>query len=105
MVGFIYMVDAFRPENGATCFVVGSQGMSVEPTAPRVPVSGPAGSLIIFNGSVWHGHGANVTDRPRRSIQGAFIRRTEPSAEDVRLRMRNETLHRIGPLAQYLLAL
>lgn len=105
MVGFIYMVDEFRPENGATCFVPGSQGRSAEPTSRPLPASGPAGCLIIFNGSVWHGHGANHTNEPRRSIQGAFIRRTEPSGEDLRQRMREETLHRISPLAQYLLAL
>src|SRR3954467_13378086 len=26
MVGFILMIDEFRPENGATCFLPGSQG-------------------------------------------------------------------------------
>jgi len=105
MVGFIYMVDDFQPENGATCFVPGSQGMKAEPRSRLVPVCGRAGSIIIFNGSVWHGHGANRTERPRRSIQGAFIRRNESSGEDLRVRMREETLRRISPLAQYLLAL
>jgi hypothetical protein len=30
---------------------------------------GPAGSIIIFNGSVWHGHTANRSARRRRSIR------------------------------------
>src|SRR5438876_6213241 len=44
-------------------------------TDAQVSACGPPGSLIIYNGSVWHGHGANKTSRSRRSIQGAYIRR------------------------------
>jgi len=106
MVGFILMIDEFRPENGATCFVRGSQGTQIMPADPvPVPACGPAGSLIIFNGSVWHGHGSNQTNYPRRSIQGAFIRRTEKSGGNLLPRMRQETMDRISPLAKYLLEL
>ena len=101
MVGFILMIDDFTPENGATCFALGSQGKEVLPASSSlVQVCGPSGSVIVFNGSVWHGHGPNLTDTPRRSIQGAYIRRTEAS---VPARMRPETLDRIGALARYLL--
>jgi ectoine hydroxylase-related dioxygenase (phytanoyl-CoA dioxygenase family) len=104
MVGFIYMVDEFRPDNGATLFIPGSQGAENLPaTFNLVPACGPAGSVIVFNGSVWHGHGANKTEKPRRSIQGAYIRRTEKSGGKLPERMRQETLDRIGPLAKYLL--
>jgi len=105
MVGFILMIDEFTPENGATCFIPGSQGMEAPPTSySLVRACGPAGSVIVFNGSAWHGHGANRTDIARRSIQGAYIRRTETSGETLPARMRRETLDRIGPLAKYLLA-
>jgi hypothetical protein len=106
MVGFIFMIDDFNPENGATCFVPGSQRAAAVPTTANVvPACGSAGSLIVFNGSVWHGHGANETDLPRRSIQGAYIRRTECSWDNLPKRMRSETLHRLSPLAKYLLAI
>lgn len=105
MVGFILMIDDFTPENGATCFMPGSQGMEAPPASSSLmPACGPAGSVIVFNGSVWHGHGPNYTDAPRRSIQGAYIRRTETSGETLSARMRPETLDRIGALAKYLLA-
>jgi Phytanoyl-CoA dioxygenase (PhyH) len=106
MVGFIFMIDEFRPNNGATCFAPGSQGIETVPidSGLLVPACGPAGSVIVYNGSVWHGHGANETDEPRRSIQGAYIRRTEKSAGNLPARMRPETLERIGALAKYLLA-
>jgi len=105
MVGFILMIDDFTPENGATCFIQGSQGMAAPPASSNlVPACGPVGSVIVFNGSVWHGHGPNHTNIPRRSIQGAYIRRTEASSETLTARMGRETLDRIGPLAKYLLA-
>ena len=75
MVGFILMIDAFTDENGATCFLKGSHGRDTlrEANGQVVKACGPAGSMIIYNGSVWHGHGANITGEPRRSIQGAFV--------------------------------
>lgn len=106
MIGFILMIDEFTPKNGATRFLPGSEGMEALPAAYNlVPACGAAGSVIVFNGAVWHGHGENETDQPRRSIQGAYIRRTETSGENLPARMRPETLDRMGGLANYLLAL
>lgn len=106
MVGFILMVDEFRPENGATCFVPGTHGAETAGENPEiVPACGPAGSMILYNGSVWHGHGANRTGEPRRSIQGAYIRRSEPPAERWPGRISAETLDRLSPLAKCLLSL
>jgi hypothetical protein len=74
LVGFIFMIDEFRVENGATRFIAGSQD-GPRPSADTLACDacGPAGSMLIFDGTTWHGHGANRTDIPRRSIQGAFI--------------------------------
>ena len=114
MVGFILMVDDFRKDNGATRFVPGSHLWSAVPGEVlgdrkadypgQVMACGPAGSMIIFNGSVWHGHTVNRSGKPRRSIQGSYIRRAALSPLDLPGRMHPETLSRIGPLAKYLLA-
>jgi ectoine hydroxylase-related dioxygenase (phytanoyl-CoA dioxygenase family) len=114
LVGFILMIDEFRTDNGATRFVPGTHHGSSVPeevmTDPRtdhdgqVLATGPAGSLIIFDGSTWHGHTANTSDAPRRSVQGAFIPRDGRAATDFSGRMRSETRARLGPLAQYVLA-
>jgi ectoine hydroxylase-related dioxygenase (phytanoyl-CoA dioxygenase family) len=69
----------------------------------EVLASGPAGSVIIFNGSAWHGHTANQSTNRRRSIQGAFIPRQARAAIDQASRMRPETFDRIGDLAKYVL--
>jgi ectoine hydroxylase-related dioxygenase (phytanoyl-CoA dioxygenase family) len=108
MVGFILMIDEFRTDNGATCFLPGSHRWphAVADDVARavpVPACGPAGSMIVYNGSVWHGHGRNGTLSPRRSIQGAFIRRDLTSGLNLASRMRPETLLRIGALARYLM--
>jgi len=115
MIGFIIMVDAFQNDNGATRFVPGSQMAADLPDeAPQdagafhkgqALACGPAGSMIIYNGSVWHGYTANCSKKPRRSIQGAFIRREATSGANLPARMRPETLARISDLAKYLLNL
>jgi hypothetical protein len=81
LVAFIFMVDEFRFENGATRFVAGSQN-EPRPSADAIACDacGRAGSMLIFDGTTWHGHGANCTDTARRSIQGAFIPRDHTAA-------------------------
>jgi Phytanoyl-CoA dioxygenase (PhyH) len=114
LVGCIFMVDAFDAENGATRFVPGSHLQSREPGEvmnnpqddhdEQVLACGPAGSIIIFNASVWHSHGANRSTRPRRSIQAHFVpREAQASPDDPSRRMRPETLQRLGNLAKYVL--
>ena len=113
MAGFIIMIDPFRDTNGATRFVPGSHKWSTAlqddtrslADEQQIVAMGPAGSIIIYNGSIWHGHSANDTMRARRSIQGAYIRRDVPAAFDQAALARPETLRRITPLARYLLAI
>ena len=115
LVGYLLMVDGFHPDNGATRFVPGSHRWSGvpedvmrDPQADhdgQVLACGPAGSLVIFNGSTWHGYTANISGEPRRSIQGAFIPRNGRAATDFAGRMRPEARARLGPLARYVLRL
>jgi hypothetical protein len=114
IVGFILMVDAFDAENGATRFVPGSHLKLDDPSEfmsnrsnaheDEVLACGPAGSVIIFNGSVWHSHTANRSGRRRRSLQGHFIPRDAQASVDHAARIRPEVLGRIGNLAKYVLA-
>jgi hypothetical protein len=109
MVGFIVMVDDFQKDNGVTRFVPGSH-MSSAMTSDamkdltsnhqcQVLAWGAAGSVIVYTGSVWHGHTANAFDKPRRSIQGASIRLQAAAPVNLPARMHPETLSRIIPLA------
>jgi ectoine hydroxylase-related dioxygenase (phytanoyl-CoA dioxygenase family) len=112
MVGFIFMVDEFRRENGVTRSVPRSQRWGHAPSdviqdatpdyKGQASACGP-GSVVLYNGSVWHGHGANQTKEPRRSIQGAYIRRDDKQGTTQAARMRPETFARIGAVAKYVL--
>src|SRR5919198_1274948 len=117
----------YRPLLAACCRIIGRpfklstmHARTLEPGAPAQPLHvdveggadayegqvlacGPAGSIIIFNGSVWHGHTANRSARRRRSIQGAFVPREARPAINQASRIRPETLRRISGLAKYVL--
>ena len=113
LLGFILMVDAFHPQNGATRFVPGSHQWAGKPEGSDAELQsdrndqqlacGAAGSLLVFNGSTWHGHTANVTAVPRRSIHGAFIPREGKSATDFGARMTPDTRARLSAIARDIL--
>ena len=111
MLGFIFMIDDFREDNGATLFVPGSHDSIDDPADGPLrgdqdsPVfaCGRAGSMILYHASVWHGHGANRSDQPRRSLQGAYVPREAQSPAGPARRMAPDTLARIAPVAKYLL--
>ncbi len=115
LLGFILMIDDFRPDNGATRFVPGSHRWPGTPEGTmsdlraehdgQVLACGDAGSLVVFNGSAWHGHTANISSEPRRSLQGAFIPREGRAGTDFGARMQPDTRARLGPLARHVLAL
>jgi hypothetical protein len=112
LLGFILMIDAFTPDNGATRFIPGSHhwgdpprdGHMQEYTAQLVSACGPAGALLVFNGSTWHGQGVNGSSRSRRSLQGAFIPRGGRASTDFCRRMSSETRARLGSIAHDVLA-
>jgi hypothetical protein len=115
MLGVIVMIDEFRPDNGATRFVPGShhwtdlpQHVLTDPVARHegeVDACGPAGSVVLFDTSTWHGHGANTSQAGRRSLQTTFIPRTGRPATDFIARMQPETFARLSAVARYLVGM
>jgi len=108
LVGFIFMIDDFSAENGATRFVPGSASLRqllAQSTDQRTATHacGPAGSMILFDGSVWHGFGANRTPKPRRSIYGALIRSDATPAKDHVSELSSEALARLTVPARKIL--
>lgn len=78
MLQVVWMIDGFTEEKGATRIVPGShrypeayppQGMDI-PHA--IQPTGPAGSVMIFNGQCWHGGGANLSQDRRRAVFGHY---------------------------------
>jgi ectoine hydroxylase-related dioxygenase (phytanoyl-CoA dioxygenase family) len=114
LLGFIVMVDEFREDNGATRFVPGSHRAETPATASKgnhrpddgaeVLACGPAGSVVVYFGSTWHGYSANRSTRARRSIQGAYIPRSGTAAVRWRSRLSPATLGRLSHSARRVLA-
>lgn len=68
-------LDDFTQANGATRFVAGSHKWTkrVDQNAPVAYAEMPAGSLLVFDGALWHAGGGNTTqDQRRRSINLNF---------------------------------
>jgi ectoine hydroxylase-related dioxygenase (phytanoyl-CoA dioxygenase family) len=81
----MWAITDFTEENGATRIIPGSH---LRPTAPplgpeheSIPAVMKRGSVMIYNGSLWHGGGANRTDHRRVGIAmnycAGYIRQQE----------------------------
>lgn len=73
-----WLLDDVTDANGGTRFVPGSH-LWEEPledltSTPTVAAEGPAGSAIVFDGRIWHGTGANTTDRHRHVLLAYYCR-------------------------------
>lgn len=72
VVNTMWAFDDFSVANGATRFVEGSHtwepGRWPTDEDPVLDAEMPAGSVAFYSGSIWHGGGANRTDRPRLGV-------------------------------------
>ena len=80
----MWALSDFTPANGATRLVPASHkrgNPDYGGTYDSIPAKMPKGSVLIWDGSLWHGGGANTTDRRRTGIAmnycAGFIRQQE----------------------------
>ncbi len=76
----MWMLTEFTEENGGTRLVPGSHTSLRPPTEEdaehEIPVVGPAGSVLIWHGGLWHRNGANTTtDQHRMGANIAYMPR------------------------------
>ncbi|MBV9485828.1 MAG: phytanoyl-CoA dioxygenase family protein [Frankiaceae bacterium] len=72
----MWAFDDFTTDNGATRVVPGSHRWTDrQPVDPdeTVTVTMPAGSVLFLRGTLWHGGGANQTDRPRLGVLLEYV--------------------------------
>jgi len=109
----IWLLDDFTAGNGATRVVPGSHRFGTvprlalaDPAAPHpdeVLVTGPAGTVFVFNSHLWHGGTANRSDQPRRGLHSYFTRRGNGQQLDQKKYIRQETLADLSPAARFVL--
>jgi len=73
MVTSMWALTDFTAANGGTRFVPGSHRFPCTPESPDAPLDVdvcalemPAGSVMVFHGSLWHAGGANTTTDDHR---------------------------------------
>ena len=87
IVTAIWLLDDFTSENGATRLVPGTHRLLTQPAKSfadpasrhhdqRIIVA-PAGSVLLFNGHLWHSGTRNQTNQHRRVLQCSFVGRDE----------------------------
>ena len=73
----IWALTDFTPDNGATRIVPGSHRADRRPDKGEAPdrwdeAVMPAGSILVYNGSSWHGGGPNTTTERRLGIVSQY---------------------------------
>jgi hypothetical protein len=71
VVNTMWALDDFTEANGATRLVPGSHRWTDRQPGPEdevVQAVMPAGTVLFYVGKIWHGGGANTTDRPRLGV-------------------------------------
>jgi ectoine hydroxylase-related dioxygenase (phytanoyl-CoA dioxygenase family) len=74
-----FAIDEFRADNGSTWVVPGTHQKDAAPTpgfceAHAVPATCAAGSMIVFDSTLWHAAGQNVSGEDRLAINHQFTR-------------------------------
>ena len=113
VVNSMWMLDDFTNTNGATRIIPKTHltpGRVVDYIEDRkadhpdqIHLTGSAGSVAVFNGSLWHSSYINQDGQSRRTLHCAFIAREHPQQTDQKAYLRSETAARLSPLARYIL--
>lgn len=110
IVTTISLLDDFTADNGATRVVPGTHHMLTPPPksfanpSSRHPqqevIVAQAGSVLVFNGHLWHSGTANRSNRSRRVVQCCFVGRDEVRFSRIKVNAPDS----LSPAARYLLA-
>jgi ectoine hydroxylase-related dioxygenase (phytanoyl-CoA dioxygenase family) len=107
-INTFFAIDRFTRENGATFLVRGSHQKSVRPAdtyldAAAEPSECAAGSMLLFDSTLWHAAGTNVSGTDRLAINQQFTRSWIKQQIDYVRTLGDEEIRRQPPRTQQLL--
>jgi ectoine hydroxylase-related dioxygenase (phytanoyl-CoA dioxygenase family) len=78
-VNVLFAIDGFTADNGGTIVVSGTHQLATAPEADylaarAVPVECSAGSMLVFDSTLWHAAGANTSGKDRLGLNQQFTR-------------------------------
>lgn len=106
-----FLVD-FTDNNGATVLWPGTHKLNQVPNPerdysdlPQVRALGPAGTCVIWDASLWHATGRNISDHIRHSVLGFYHRRWIRGTINVEHVIPPKVLARMSPQMHRLIGL
>jgi hypothetical protein len=94
----VWAIDEFTKDNGATVVIPESHTWGPETVTDRslaLPVTMPAGSVVFFLGTLWHGGGENKTNHSRLAVTCQYCQPWLRPQENFFLELSKETLNKI----------
>lgn len=107
-INVMFAIDPFTAFNGATLVVPGTHQQPSPPDhdylrAHAVPVDCPAGAMIVFDSTLWHASGSNISGQDRLSVNHQFTRSYVKQQIDYVRALGDATVLRQGARTQQLL--
>ncbi len=96
----IWAIDDFTEENGATVIIPASHEWGDDRAPQRtetIPAIMPAGSVVVFLGTTWHGGGQNLSSAPRLAVTHQYCEPYLRQQENYCLELTKEIVRSLSP--------
>ncbi|MEO1042298.1 MAG: phytanoyl-CoA dioxygenase family protein [Pseudomonadota bacterium] len=101
----VWAIDDFTEDNGATVVIPGSHQWNDErkgTISEALPAVMPAGSVVFFLGTTWHGGGENRSEAPRFAVTHQYCDAYMRQQENYLLELSKDTVRALSPELQAL---
>lgn len=107
-INMLFAIDEFRLDSGSTWVVPGTHQQAIVPDQKfletnAIPATCPAGSMIVFDSTLWHAAGQNVSGKDRLAVNLQFTRSYIKQQIDYVRALGDERVRAESPRTQQLL--